>query len=85
MIAYCAILFTAVAALFGAPIWSVLFGASVLFKISLNEQRKFSARFANIGATHVLTMAAWQSAGHALMACGAAYGVGVLSRLAYLA
>ena len=78
MIAYCAILFTAIAAFFGAPVWSVVFGASVLFKISLNEQRKFSARFANIGASHVLSMAAWQSAGHALAACGAAWVLGTI-------
>ena len=83
MIAYLAILMTSIAALFGAPIYAVLPGAAVLFSISLIEQRKLSSRFAAIGATHVLNMAAWQSAGNALMACGMAYGVGYASQLAY--
>ena len=85
IVAYCSILFTALAAFCGAPIWTALFGASILLAISLSEQRKFATRFAAIGSSHVLSMAAWQSAGHALMATGAAYGVGLLSRLAYLA
>ncbi len=84
MIAYLAILFTAIAALFGAPVWAVLPGAAVLFSISLSEQRKLSSRFTAIGASHVLNMAAWQSAGNALMACGAAYLLGVAMRLSWL-
>jgi hypothetical protein len=85
MIAYCAILFTAIAAFFGAPLWSALFGASILLAISISEQRKLSARFAAIGSSYVLTMAAWQSAGHALMASGAAYVVGLASHFGLLA
>lgn len=81
MIAYLAILFTALAALFGAPVWAVLPGAAILFSISLREQRKLSSRFAAIGASHVLNMAAWQSAGNALMACGAAWGLGAAMRV----
>lgn len=81
MIAYLAILMTSVAALFGAPVWAVLPGAAILFSISLSEQRKLSSRFAAIGASHVLNMAAWQSAGHALMACGMAFALGAVSRL----
>jgi hypothetical protein len=80
MIAYLAILFTAIAALFGAPVFAVLPGAAILFSISLSEQRKLSSRFAAIGASHVLNMAAWQSAGHALMACGMAWGMGYVVR-----
>ena len=80
MIAYCSILFTAIAALFGAPVWAVLPGAAILFSISLREQRQLSSRFATIGASHVLNMAAWQSAGNALMACGAAWGMGLVAR-----
>lgn len=83
MIAYLAILSTALAAFCGAPVWAMLPGAAVLFSISLSEQRKLSSRFAAIGASHVLNMAAWQSAGHALMACAAAFGVGYASRVAY--
>lgn len=76
MIAYLAILTTALAAFFGAPVWTALIGAGVLLSISVSEQRKLAERFANIGATHVLSMAAWQSAGHAIMASGAAYFFG---------
>ena len=82
MIAYLAILTTAIAAFFGAPVLAVLPGAGVLFAISLREHRQLSARFANVGASHMLTMAAWQSAGHAVMAAGAAYAIGYISHLA---
>ena len=84
MIAYLAILMTSTAALFGAPVWAVLPGAAALFSISLSEQRKLSSRFAAIGASHVLNMAAWQSAGHALMACGMAWGMGGVMRLIFV-
>lgn len=80
MIAYLAILTTALAAFFGAPIWAIIPGAAVLLATSINEQRKLSARFAAVGSSHILAMAAWQSAGHALMASGAAFGMGVLIR-----
>ena len=82
MIAYLAILTTAFAAFCGAPIWAIIPGASILLAISGSEQRKLSSRFAAIGSSHILAMAAWQSAGHALMACGAAYAIGIASRLA---
>lgn len=80
MIAYLAIVTTALAAFFGAPIWAVIAGAAVLLAISITEQRKLSSRFAAIGSSHILAMAAWQSAGHALMASGAAYVTGILIR-----
>ena len=83
MIAYLAILTTALAAFCGAPVYAVIPGAAVLLAISLKEQRKLSSRFAAIGSSHVLHMAAWQSAGHALMAGGAAYAIGAASRLAF--
>lgn len=83
MIAYLAILTTALAAFFGAPIWAIIPGAAVLLAMSVNEQRKLSARFAAIGSSHILAMAAWQSAGHALMASGAAYLIGTAARLAW--
>ena len=76
MIAYLAILTTALAAFCGAPVYAVIPGAAVLLAISLKEQRKLSSRFAAIGSSYMLTMAAWQSAGHALMAGGAAYALG---------
>jgi len=83
MLAFTSILLTALAAFAGAPIWIVAIGAFALFSISLREQRKFAARFANLGVSHVLTMAHWQSAGHAILASGAAFGLGLLVRFAY--
>lgn len=80
-LAYLSILATSVAGFAGAPIWAVLPGALVLLTISLVEQRKLSARFAAIGASYMLTMAAWQSAGEALVASGAAYGLGAVIRI----
>jgi hypothetical protein len=84
MLAFTSILLTALAAFAGAPIWVAVIGAAVLFSISLREQRKFAARFSNLGVSHVLSMAHWQSAGHAILASGAAFGLGALSRLALL-
>lgn len=80
MIAYLSILATSLAAFAGAPVWAVLPGTLVLLSISLLEQRKLSARSAAIGASTMLTMAAWQSAGEALFAAGAAYGLGAVVR-----
>ena len=82
MLAFTSILLTALAAFAGAPIWIALIGAAVLFSVSFREHRRLAGRFANLGATHVLTMAMWQSAGHALLASGAAFGLGVISRWA---
>lgn len=76
MVAYLSILTTALAAFFGAPIWVIIPGAAVLLAISVNDQRKLSARFAAIGSSHILAMAAWQSAGHAVMASGTAWMLG---------
>jgi hypothetical protein len=84
MIAYLSILATSVAAFAGAPMWAVLPGAIVLLSLSLIEQRKLSSRFAAIGASYMLTMAAWQSAGEALIAAGAAYGLGAVTRFLIL-
>lgn len=83
MIAYLAIFGTAFAAFFGAPFWCLLLGTGMLFWIAQNEHRKLALRFAHIRASQVLQRAAWHSAGHALFACSAAYGIGYLSRLAY--
>lgn len=80
MLAFTSILLTALAAFAGAPLWVVGIGATALFSISLREQRKLASRFMDLGASHVLTMAHWQSAGHAFLASGAAFGLGALSR-----
>jgi hypothetical protein len=84
MFAFASILLTAFAAFAGAPIWVALIGAAVLFSISLREQRKFAVRFSNLGLSQVLTMAHWQSGGHAVLASGAAFAIGVASRWALL-
>jgi hypothetical protein len=82
MLAFISILLTALAAFAGAPFWVALIGAAALFSISFREQRRLAGRFANIGATDVLTMAMWQSAGHAMLAGGASCGLGIVSRWA---
>ncbi|MCC7253355.1 hypothetical protein [Hyphomicrobium sp.] len=80
MIAYLSILLTACLAFVGMPIYCILLGAVVLFALSFIEQRKLSPRFGAIGASYVLTMAAWQSAGEALIASGTAYTLGITAR-----
>lgn len=81
MIAYLTILATSVAAFAGAPFWITALGAATLFSLSINEQRQLSTRFAAIGASYILTMAAWQSAGNAIIAVGAAFGLGKAAHL----
>jgi hypothetical protein len=81
MIAYLAILSTALAAFAGAPLWVVAPSALVLLTLSLVEHRKLSGRFAAIGANQMLEMATWQSAGNALMATGGAYVLGCIIRI----
>ncbi len=82
MLAFMSILLTALAAFAGAPVWVTLIGAGVLCSISQREHRKLAQRFADINSSQVLTMAAWQSAGHAVAACGAAFAIGFVSRWA---
>ncbi len=81
MIAYLAVLSTALAAFLAAPVWSVVPGAMVLMATSIVAQRKLSTRFASIDSGNNLTMAAWQSVGHAFLASGAAFVLGSLVRV----
>ncbi len=81
MIAYVAILVTAAAAYAGAPVWIALISASALYALSRTAQRRFAARFANIGSTQLALAAGWQTAGSALLASSAAYGFGRLSSM----
>jgi hypothetical protein len=81
MLAFSAILITALAALAGAPFWIIGVCAAVLFAVSFRENRKFVARFDKT-IDHVLTMANWQSAGHAVIASGMAFAIGLASRWA---
>ncbi|MBK9078102.1 MAG: hypothetical protein IPL91_02700 [Hyphomicrobium sp.] len=80
MIAYFAILITALAAFLGAPIWAVLPCAGILLVSSLRELSRFTSRFEAIQSSNILNMAAWQSGGQALLASGAGYALGALSR-----
>jgi len=82
MLAFSSILLTALAAFAGASIWIIAIGAAILFSISLKDQRALANRFSKLGLTHVLNMAHWQSAMHAILASGAAFGLGAISRLA---
>lgn len=82
MPAYLAIFSTATAAYFGAPVWTFLVGAVVLMLLSAIEHR----RIAIDAARHSLAMfswAAWQSAGHAMLAAGTAYALGYLTSLSF--
>ena len=83
MLAYIAIVSTATAAYFGAPIWTFLVGAAVLMLLSAIEHRHLTTSFSKPYATSALTWAAWQSAGHATIAAGAAYLLGYLTRLSF--
>ncbi len=80
MLAYLAIVSTATAAFLGAPVWTFLVGAGVLMLLSAIEHRRI-ATHATWDTLEVLRWAAWQSAGHALMASGAAYALGYVARL----
>lgn len=81
MLAYFAIVSTATAAYFGAPMWTFLIGAAALMLLSALEHRHLAAEYSKPYATSALTWAAWQSAGHATLASGAAYLLGHLTRL----
>lgn len=85
MIAYLTLLGTALAAFAGAPVWTALIGAAVLLAISFSGRRRLTERFAQVGHLEVLHMAMWQSAGHALLASGLIYLVGLASRMVLLA
>lgn len=81
MITYVAILATAAAAYAGAPAWVALISATALYAMSRANQRRFVERFANIGTRELALAAAWQTAGSALLASSAAYGVGFVSSM----
>ena len=83
MIGFLSIFVTSLAAFAGAPVWAMVPGVLVLLTLSIIEQRKLSTRFAAIGASYMLTMAAWESAGNALVATGAAYGLGMVVKMVF--
>jgi hypothetical protein len=80
MLAYLAIVSTSAAAFFGAPVWAFLIGTALLMLLSAIEHRKLGMGAAR-NSPALVSWAAWQSAGHAMLAAGAAYGLGYVTRL----
>jgi membrane glycosyltransferase len=80
MTVYLAVFATAVAAFLGAPFWTLFIGAAVLAAISAAEQSRFAGRSTRFSSSHIMAIAIWQSAGHALLASGAAYSLGYVTR-----
>jgi hypothetical protein len=83
MFAYLAIVITAVAAYFGAPIWAAAPTTLALLTLSLVEHRKLQANSTLSGTHQPLTTAALQSGVHAVAAGGAAYVLGMVCRVAF--
>lgn len=79
MIAYLAILATAFAGMAGVTWWTAVVCGCLLTLISITEQQKLASRFEAIGATHILSAAAFASLGNGLMAGGAAFLLGRVS------
>jgi hypothetical protein len=52
----------------------------MLLCLSIIDQRRLTANFAELDAGHVLSWAAYQSAGYAMSAAAAAYLVGLSAR-----
>jgi hypothetical protein len=82
MLAYLAIVSTATAAFLGAPVWTFLLGAAALMLLSAIEHRRIAMNAA-WHSLEMLSWAAWQSAEHAMLASGAAYVLGYLTRLSF--
>jgi hypothetical protein len=82
MLAYLAIISTATAAFFGAPVWTFLVGAAALMLLSAFEHRRI-ATDATWDSLEMLSWAGWQSAAHAFLASGAAYLLGYVTRLSF--
>jgi hypothetical protein len=82
MIAYATITATAGMGYFGAPWWSLLFGAGALAYLAHLELRALGPRFSAVGALYMLEAATHARVGHSLLAASAAYGWGALVRIA---
>jgi hypothetical protein len=83
MVAYCTILAVAVLGALNGPWYFLLLGAAVLTCIAVRGQGQFQPRFATLGMAGLLETAAYASAAHALLAAGAAYGLGVCARFVF--
>ena len=78
------VLCSALAGLLAAPFWSFLLAGSGLALTAIWEQRMLRVRFATVGASEMLAMAHLASIANACFTAGAAWGVGVILRLAVL-
>ena len=82
MLAYLAIISTATAAFLGATVWTFLVGAAALILLSAIQHRRI-VMDATWDSLEMLSWDAWQSAGHAFLASGAAYVLGYIARLSF--
>ncbi len=82
MFGYLAIVLTALAAFFGAPVWAFLVGAAALMVVSALEHRRIAAN-ATWESLEALHWATWHNAGQAVLASGGAYVLGHLVRLSF--
>lgn len=81
MMAYLAILGTAVSALFGAPWLGLVAGAVVLSTISIIEHFHLRARFSAAGMSEIYQSFALSNLGTSAVAATAAYALGSAVRL----
>lgn len=84
MFAYCTILAVAVLGALNGPWYFLLLGAAVLTFAAVRDQQQLQPRFAALGMGGLLETAAWASAGRALLAAIAAYGLGVFARFIFI-
>jgi hypothetical protein len=84
MVAYWTILAVAVLGTFNGPWYFLLLGAAVLTYTAVRDHQQVQLRFAALGVPGVLEAAAYASAGRALLAAIAAYGLGVLARFIFI-
>jgi hypothetical protein len=78
------VLCSALAGLLGAPFWSFLLAGSGLALTAVWEQRMLRVRFAIVGANEILVVAHLASIANACFTAAAAWGVGMIFRLAVM-
>ena len=84
MLMFVAILLTAFAGLLKGPWWVIFIGFGALTLVTAWERWRLRPQFAAVGSADILTMAGWTSAGHCLLAAGAAYGWGAVMRVTFV-
>ena len=76
MLAYCIILATAVASMFGASLWAGIACGCGLALISIREHGRYQARYAPGSGIDILSISAVTSLVNGLLAGGAAWVLG---------